>query len=367
MGKAISCHPVLSSKEEGIVANMGTTSVIIPAYNAEGTLAAAVESVLKLSPSVIECIVVDDCSTDNTREIARASGAKVICLAENSGPGIARNIGAKEAKGEFLAFTDSDCIVPVNWLQEFHNHYDGGNYCGITGPYCGPVNSTLVTCTIDRWTHYNQQDIQEVMQACSSANLFVSRKDFLSIGGFPKYKLPGEKRYYFGNEDEEFAHLLSIQSGKNFLWLKTNGVYHDYRNSLCQYFKQHSLWTEAIMVSLARFPGMRKGNASNYSSVSSLLIIAWTWLLVGSSLLFVYLHNPYFLFPHGLFLLFYRRRAFSIYYQSDTKKGFITKIFRMFYAYFFILFTALAWTKGIITGSYKFMISVIYWKFISLE
>ena len=92
-------------------------SVIIPAYNASGTIDACLDSVKQLDPPALEIIVVDDASTDNTAFLATQKDVQVIRLERNQGPGQARNKGANKALGEYIAFTDSDCIVPRDWVE----------------------------------------------------------------------------------------------------------------------------------------------------------------------------------------------------------------------------------------------------------
>lgn len=84
-------------------------SAIIPAFNAEGYISEAIESVLSQTYPSLECIVVDDGSTDNTaREIGRFEQDVVLIQQANSGVSAARNAGARSAGGEFLAFLDAD-------------------------------------------------------------------------------------------------------------------------------------------------------------------------------------------------------------------------------------------------------------------
>ncbi len=84
-------------------------SVVIPAYNASATLGRAIESVLAQTFDDCELIVVDDGSTDDTRDVASSHGKAVrLIRADHSGPGAARNGGARIARGRFLAWLDAD-------------------------------------------------------------------------------------------------------------------------------------------------------------------------------------------------------------------------------------------------------------------
>jgi glycosyltransferase involved in cell wall biosynthesis len=84
-------------------------SVIIPAYNRARFVGEAVESALAQTFADREILVVDDGSTDGTREALARYGDRIRCVAKpNGGPASARNRGADEARGSLLAFLDSD-------------------------------------------------------------------------------------------------------------------------------------------------------------------------------------------------------------------------------------------------------------------
>lgn len=86
-------------------------SVIIPTFNRAHLLPCAVQSVLNQTFTDFELIIVDDASTDNTQEVVESFGdlrIRYIEHEQNKGGGAARNTGIKEARGEFIAFLDSD-------------------------------------------------------------------------------------------------------------------------------------------------------------------------------------------------------------------------------------------------------------------
>lgn len=84
-------------------------SVVIPTYNREKIVGAAIDSVLRQTHSPVEVIVVDDGSSDRTREIVEAYGDPVRYVYQrNSGVATARNTGLRLARGEFIALLDSD-------------------------------------------------------------------------------------------------------------------------------------------------------------------------------------------------------------------------------------------------------------------
>lgn len=86
-------------------------SVIIPTYNRAALLREALDSVLGQTFSNYEVIVADDGSTDDTPAVVSSYGNKIHFLRQaNQGPGAARNLGAQQATGEYLAFLDSDDV-----------------------------------------------------------------------------------------------------------------------------------------------------------------------------------------------------------------------------------------------------------------
>ena len=92
---------------------MPIVAAIIPTYNREGCISRAINSVLSQSFPDIEIIVVDDGSTDNTREVVSSFGTAVrYIFQENAGQGPARNRGVNETNAKWIAFLDSDDI----WL-----------------------------------------------------------------------------------------------------------------------------------------------------------------------------------------------------------------------------------------------------------
>ena len=94
-------------------------SAVIPAFNAESFIAEAVSSVLAQTYRPVECIVVDDGSTDGTAEVVRSFGSEVRLVTQpNKGVANARNSGAAVANGAFLAFLDADDVWMPNKLEK---------------------------------------------------------------------------------------------------------------------------------------------------------------------------------------------------------------------------------------------------------
>lgn len=98
---------------------MATVSVIIPTYNRADFLKEAVDSVLTQTFHDVELIVVDDGSTDHTRQLLQSYGQQLRSVTqENRGVSSARNIGIHASTGEYIALLDSDDLWLPNKLEQ---------------------------------------------------------------------------------------------------------------------------------------------------------------------------------------------------------------------------------------------------------
>lgn len=100
-------------------------SVIIPVYNSADTIRFVVEAAARQTypESRVEIIVVDNNSTDGTKEALAGLSVQYVFEARRN-RSRARNVGAAHASGDFLAFLDADCVVPVNWLESLVQSLD---------------------------------------------------------------------------------------------------------------------------------------------------------------------------------------------------------------------------------------------------
>ncbi len=89
-------------------------SIVLPAYNEEASVGVVVSGLVEKYPGA-EVLVIDDCSTDRTRDVAQQAGARVVSHKYNMGNGAGIKTGARSAKGEVLVFMDADGQ---------HNHKD---------------------------------------------------------------------------------------------------------------------------------------------------------------------------------------------------------------------------------------------------
>lgn len=95
----------------------GWVTVVVAAYDADRYISRCIDSVLGQTYPKVKVIVVDDCSSDNTREVVRSYSERVECieLSENSGPAVGRTAGLKLCDSEYVAFLDADDY----WHRDF--------------------------------------------------------------------------------------------------------------------------------------------------------------------------------------------------------------------------------------------------------
>ncbi len=109
-------------------------TVVVPVYNGAMTVSRTIECLLRQSLRPAEIIVVDDGSTDKTYEVLRGFDGRITCLTQaNNGPASARNRGVIAARGDFVAFTDSDCLPDRDWLFNLSRGFEGDRVAGVGG------------------------------------------------------------------------------------------------------------------------------------------------------------------------------------------------------------------------------------------
>lgn len=154
-------------------------SIIIPVYNEEKVIASCLESLKKQTEQDFEVIVVDDGSTDSSRNFATISQ-------NHKGPGAARNLGAKEAKGKILVFVDSDMEFDPNFLKKLIVPIEAGTAIGTFSKdeYLLNKNSALARCwnlnlgrKATKMHPENYPDKQNVFRA-------ILKSEFDKSGGF---------------------------------------------------------------------------------------------------------------------------------------------------------------------------------------
>lgn len=183
---------------------MPTISVIIPTYNHAETLPRAIDSVLAQTFEAFELLIVDDGSTDGTADVAAAyedDRIRYVSHETNRGASVARNTGIDRARGEFMAFLDSDdAWLPTKLERQLaclrrHSEEWVGAYCdarfalsGDTGPLRNLLGRWLSTGREPDHTEGGEELIKDIMtdrlHTHAGSSLLVRSETVRAIGGF---------------------------------------------------------------------------------------------------------------------------------------------------------------------------------------
>lgn len=171
-------------------------SVVIPLYNKEKSVRATLESVCAQSYPDWECIVVDDGSTDNSREVVeqfQISNFRFQILSQpNSGVSAARNAGIKAAKGEYVAFLDGDDLWDKDFLKELVRLMEDYPGKSIYGLGCAKIFGDEIP-TEDGNDYYRGESRWDWnTMAYTGSSACVNKKDASEVGLFDTRMTHGE-------------------------------------------------------------------------------------------------------------------------------------------------------------------------------
>jgi GT2 family glycosyltransferase len=215
-------------------------SIVIPTYNRPEQLAVCLQACARLDypRDCFEVIVVDDGGVEPLDGIvAHFHGTLTLKVLqqENAGPAAARNRGASEAAGEFLAFTDDDCAPAADWLKSLGKHCVASPDCAVGGrtvnALTGNVYSTASQLLISYLlSFYNA--IPDNARFFPSSNLAFPAKQFRAVGGFDMTYLRAAA------EDRELCdrwrHL-----GHRMIYVSEAVVYHAHALTFRTFLRQH--------------------------------------------------------------------------------------------------------------------------------
>ena len=224
-------------------------SVVVAAYNGARTLKACLDSLGRLNYPDFEVILVDDGSTDNTREIARLHPkVRYFRHERNLGLSVARNTGIAAATGEIVAFTDSDCRADEDWLYYLVGDLVSSPDAGIGGPNLLPPEDSLVAAVVMASpggpAHVMLTDRQaEHIPGC---NMAFYKWALLEIGGFdPVFRQAGD--------DVDVCWRLQ-QAGHKIGFSPAGFVWHYRRSTIGEYLRQQHGYGQAEALLVRKHP-----------------------------------------------------------------------------------------------------------------
>ena len=172
---------------------MKKVSLYIPCYNAEDYIQGCLEGVLKQTYPIDEILIIDDCSTDNTVSIASQYPVRIIYHRKNKGLAAARNTAFLEARNEFVAALDADCVPHSNWLHHIMECFHDDTIIGVGGKLIEKYTVSLA----DEWrsVHLTQHwgnDIIENPPYLTGCNTVLRKNAIENRGLYNTFYLPKE-------------------------------------------------------------------------------------------------------------------------------------------------------------------------------
>ncbi|MFH1552846.1 MAG: glycosyltransferase [Candidatus Omnitrophota bacterium] len=231
-----------------------SVSIVVAAKNAEKTIEKCITSILSLRYNNYEVIVIDDGSTDKTPNLLEKYKPRVTVITNVSslGPSRSRNNAAKKGNGECIAFTDADCIVSDDWLNELVGCFDiypEAVSCG--GSQDIPPDATDFERRVFKFfkksgivTDYMRlKRFDKIIEVDHnpSCTVIYKREIFLEEGGFAEGLWPGE--------DVELDHRLRKKGYR--IFFNPRAVVYHYRPKNIRsfiYMMYRYGWAQGVLV-----------------------------------------------------------------------------------------------------------------------
>jgi cellulose synthase/poly-beta-1,6-N-acetylglucosamine synthase-like glycosyltransferase len=232
-------------------------SVIVPAYQAEGTIGACVRALnaQTLPRDRYEIIVVDDGSTDRTANVARKAGADRVLTVPHGGPAAARNAGVDAARGEIVLFTDADCEPSPEWLERMVAPLADPGVTGAKGTYRTRQRALMARLVqLEYEFRYERMARAPRIDFVDTYAAAYRRAVLLQAGGFdPAFPIPSA-------EDIDLSFRLA-QAGHRLVFVPDAWVWHHHPEHLGTYLMRkarYGFWRALLYL---RHPDKIAGDA----------------------------------------------------------------------------------------------------------
>lgn len=187
-------------------------SIIMPVYNGIGFLEQSLPPLVAMleRKEILELIVIDDGSLDESVALAEEFGAKILYTGGRMGPGAARNIAAEQAEGNILWFVDADVVVREDSASILNQGFNNTEVTAIFGSYDdAPPAQNFLSQYKNMIHHFYHQKANKEASTFWAGCGAVRKQEFLQVGGFDieQFKHPSV-------EDIELGYRLRAAGGK---------------------------------------------------------------------------------------------------------------------------------------------------------
>lgn len=249
---------------------MQRVSIVIPARNEAGALAAVLEAVRRqaVAGCELEVVVVDDGSTDGTAEVGRSAGARVLQGVGPDAPGnpaAARNLGAAAATGDPIVFLDADCEPAPGWLAALLAAHGRGAAIVGGSLELPPGLSMSARCDYYAgWYHVHPRRRAGEVPNHPPGNLSVRRDVFLATSGFEE-----AGGYGYGHEELRWQ-AEAARSGHPILFEPRAVAFHHNRPGLGNLVRRSWRWAEHSIEAKSRTGAARMAGLYRWPTTAAL-------------------------------------------------------------------------------------------------
>lgn len=204
-------------------------SFVIPCFQCRRTVGFTIQSILAQKTNLSYEIVVAESSPQEISSWVRSAypSVRVVKGERRLYAGAARNLGARHARGEYLAFVDADVRLESEWLEKLFARLTQTSEISLVGAAVRNANSESSASRILYWIEFSEfqpGSKSGKRAAISSSNLLLRRKDFLEAGGF----------------DEEWGMCEDL------LFCKALSKNVFFESACCVYHQHRSRWSQAV-------------------------------------------------------------------------------------------------------------------------
>jgi cellulose synthase/poly-beta-1,6-N-acetylglucosamine synthase-like glycosyltransferase len=231
-------------------------SVVIPARNAAATLGTCLRALASegVPGDDAELLVVDDASSDATRELAADWGARVL-HSHARGPAAARNAGARAARGQLLVFLDADTTPRAGWLHALTAPLQDAGVTAVKGRYHTRQRATVAQFSqVEFEEKYARLERARCVDFVDTGTMAIRRDALLAVGGFDEQLACAE--------DVDLAYRLASR-GARFVFAPEAGVDHQHADRLPKYLLKKARFGYFRSKVYRRFP--RKALGDSYT------------------------------------------------------------------------------------------------------
>lgn len=321
-------------------------SIIIPMYNAENKIQELIEALSKQKEKGFEVIIVDDGSTDNSVVVLkkiRINFPLKLIKQKNSGPAVARNKGAKNAKADIIIFLDSDCVPKEDFVKKIIEPFKDREIVGVQGEYETKNKEFLTARYVGYEMHYRHEPMKKMERIDHIATYACAYRKkefgegFLSI--FKKANM----------EDVEFSYRLA-EKNKKMVFQPEAIVKHPHPQKFWKFMKQQ------VSRGYWRVPGYsehpKKILRDSYLGYGPIIQGSLSLIFIASLLLALigFFINPYFLIAPIVF--------FALIYATNLPFG----LYCIIYEFKMLFIAPLIASLRSIAGTIGFVYGVLYFK-----